>query len=414
MNYHQFSVPDFLADDYFLEWVLRPDVANDVFWLNWLQGHPDKKEEVAEARRLILLLRFPDRPIADERIAGMLQAIHAAADQAESRPAGNRRPPAPRQRVAAYFWRQLTYVGAVALVLCGLFAAHFLYRGAGTPSRLEALARQAILPEHAAETQLLLTGARTVVLSPKVSSLSYQGNGRIRIASQEAVEAENPGGFNVLVVPPGKRSVLALDDGTKVWVNSGSRLVYPVSFTGNERRVYLDGEAYFEVQHNAQKPFLVETQQMDVQVLGTSFNVTAYPGEQTSSAVLVNGSIGLIANKTTLFGKISRQLTPNQQAVYHQREQQLQVREVQVEDYISWKEGYLLAREMPLRTILARLERYYNRRITLRDVRQEQQTFTGKLDLKQDITEVMDLLATTTELDYLLSERSTAPEHPLE
>ncbi|CAG5068434.1 hypothetical protein DYBT9623_01165 [Dyadobacter sp. CECT 9623] len=256
-------------------------------------------------------------------------------------------------------------------------------------------------------TKLVLADQRTINLERQNSSLVYEGNGnRIQIDSATAVDQEVAGQeFNTLIVPYGKRSVITLSDGTKIWVNSGSKLVYPAHFDSKQREVYVEGQAYFAVSHAADHPFFVHTKNMKVQVFGTEFDVSAYADDQQTSTVLVKGSIELTANQQSIFKAQKRKLEPGMRAVYVAGKGSLEVKQVNVGEYISWKNGYLALTRAPLAGILKKLARYYDVDIQLTEMESGSRTFSGTLDLQEDITKVLDIVAAGTSLTYQQSER---------
>ena len=395
MAYQNFSVDDFLNDDFFISWVLNPDSENELFWTTWQENNLSKRAEIQEARDILLALRFKEEMPSPERISLMLSNIHAAIDRAETAEIPTRTMPV--------WWYSAAKVAASLLLLLGI--GWWLFEGlkAGE-NQMELIAGQTDLGQ-ATETLLLLSDNRVITLKNEESAISYDSSGRIQVGTESVAEAGKTA-YNTLVVPYGKRSMLTLQDGTKVWVNSGSKLVYPVTFASNERRVYLEGEAYFDVTHDANKEFLLETKDLKIRVLGTGFNVSAYANDHHVSAVLVNGSIELTANKNAFLGKIKKRLVPNNRAVYSPSEEALQVTDVDVEKYVTWKEGYLVLRRMPLAQLLTRLERYYDIKVDISEPTLGQETFTGRLDLKQDLEEVISTICAATSLHYTRTGRS--------
>lgn len=174
--------------------------------------------------------------------------------------------------------------------------------------------------------------------------VTYDKKGQILINDTVAVpgEKENLDHLNTIRVPYGKRSTLILADGSKVYLNSGSSLVYPAVFAKDKREVYLDGEAYFEVSKEARRKFVVQTAYKAVEVLGTKFNVSVDKRQSLFEAVLVTGKIGLESNT----GKI--ELIPNQYYGYDPDSGQDELKTVDARDYISWIEGRLRFNREPL------------------------------------------------------------------
>jgi len=178
---------------------------------------------------------------------------------------------------------------------------------------------------------------------------------------------------NTLIVPYGKRSTLILSDGSKVWLNSGSVLEFPAQFTGNNREVRLtSGEMYIEVASDSQKPFHVRTSDFNVKVYGTKFNVSAYD-DSPKSVVLVEGRVSLqSANKKETI------LSPNEQAVYSDNGT-FHTQKVHVNQFISWKNGYLEFDKTPMTEVLKQIGRYYNLSFDFdNDVNLLKRTCTGK------------------------------------
>ena len=233
-------------------------------------------------------------------------------------------------------------------------------------------------------------------------TLDLKGNANIHYESDEFFVNTGQGdekqkietakdAYSTLAVPYGRRAEVQLADGTKVWLNSGSRLVYPNTFNGDRREVFLQGEAFFDVSHNAAKPFHVYAKNVDVKVLGTSFNVRAYEDETTMSTVLVEGSVALSDMNQP---KIMTQLKPTQMAV-HEAGSSFVRSVVKTETYTSWKEGYLYMQNQSITYVIKTLIRYYNVPIQL-DINDGERYFSGRLDLQTDLREVMDAIALTT------------------
>jgi transmembrane sensor len=188
-----------------------------------------------------------------------------------------------------------------------------------------------------------------------------------------------------VIIPYGKRSEITLADGTRIWLNAGSQLSYPVNFTGNSREVYLAGEAFFEVESDPSKPFHVITGDMKIRVTGTRFNVTSYANDPTTQAVLLSGKVSAAKNQ-----RFARpvELEPGERIVYNKQEDNMEKDHVDVELYASWVNGYLRFDNEPVENIFKKLERYYNKNI-LTEKLSGQPKFTGKLDLADDLEKVL-------------------------
>ena len=198
---------------------------------------------------------------------------------------------------------------------------------------------------------------------------------------------------NKILVPYGKRTDVVLSDSTHIYINAGSKLVYPRTFEKGVREVLLEGEAYFDVARNEKCPFIVKTNGMDVQVLGTSFNVRAYCDEDSTAVVLAKGSVEVGAGKRD--GKI--RLAPNEMLVCTAGTTSVQT--VDVAEYVGWKDDMLVVNGKPVGTVLRQLERYYNCSIKT-DERTVGRLLSGKLNLHADVRNVMESICLLLDVRY--------------
>ena len=187
-----------------------------------------------------------------------------------------------------------------------------------------------------------------------------------------------------MIVPFGKYNSLQLSDGSKVWINSGSRLVYPPAFSGKTREVYLQGEAYFEVAKDPGKPFYVKTDRFRVEVKGTRFSVQANEREELFTTLLLEGEVSLTIGQDKSASGTETKLNPGNIASLTENGKNFRVMPVDhPENYVAWKNGYLLFSDEPLSELLQRVSRYYNIVIELRNSSRSVK-ISGKLDLKDD------------------------------
>lgn len=237
------------------------------------------------------------------------------------------------------------------------------------------------------EVTLTVSDKEEIALSD-TSVVTYDKKGQIVINDTVAVrkEKKDKGELNTIYVPYGKRSTLVLADGTRVYLNSGSSLVYPVAFSKDKREVYLDGEAYFEVAKEPQRRFIVQTGSKAIEVLGTKFNVSVDKSLHLFEAVLVVGKIALEAGA----GRI--ELAPNQCYVYRSDSGDEELKTVDVRDYISWTEGRLRFNREPLSRVIRKLEKSYNIEIELLRPKYLEYQISGNLDLRNTAEETMDVL----------------------
>lgn len=246
-------------------------------------------------------------------------------------------------------------------------------------------------------TRLILSGKEEIEIYTDESRIEYAGNGNvIKIDASDKVNQvvrEGEVAVNTVVVPYGKRTQITLSDNSTIWLNSGSKLIYPARFENDKREVYLEGEAIFEVSHDAEHPFYVATRNLEVKVLGTVFNVSAYTDEATTSTVLESGSVELAYNGTNLFGKSREKMVPGMLAVFDPSSGNVKQTQVNTKLYTSWREGYLVFERKPLDEIIKKISRYYNVSVELSDQELAAETFSGQLDLKKSAANVLALIA---------------------
>jgi transmembrane sensor len=225
-----------------------------------------------------------------------------------------------------------------------------------------------------------------------------------RVAYDTSINNTTEITWHTLTVPRGiKRVQVTLADGTLVWLNTASSIKYPTAFTGKERIVELTGEAYFDVKHDATKPFAVRTKDVTVNVLGTGFNVSAYDDDAQSNVVLVKGSVALNAKGPS--GMLVKQLMPGNMASFQSGAGSIAVTAVKTDEYVSWKDGYLIFRQTPLLQIIKRISRYYDVQINTSDLIHSDETFSGRLDLQNNIEDIMNLVCLGTSYIYLPKEQ---------
>ena len=205
----------------------------------------------------------------------------------------------------------------------------------------------------------------------------------------------------------GMRTQFNLPDGTVAHLNSGSKLTYPLPYDKNERRVRLTGEAYFDVSHNPDKPFIVSVNddKMCVRVLGTTFNIQAFADEETIHTTLVDGSVNL--ELQTKSGEYKdQQLVPSEKASYNLLNNELIIQVVDTESEIGWTEGRLIFKHTPLPEVLRKLSHYYNVEFDVRNSIINTYTFTGTFENKQ-LFQILNYLKISSNIDSKINEITT-------
>ena len=194
--------------------------------------------------------------------------------------------------------------------------------------------------------------------------------------------------YSEITVPYGQMSQLTLSDGTKIWLNSGTILRYPEKFAEKCRSVSIDGEAYFEVAKMARKPFIVNTTDLKVKVLGTSFNVSAYKEDAMTAVTLVEGKVAI----QDCAGKTIATLSPGQLATKNKSSNILELQDVETSFYDAWKDGKIYFDDESLDQIALKLERWFNVEITFADQRLKSHRFTGTILKNKPVDQIMQAL----------------------
>jgi transmembrane sensor len=191
--------------------------------------------------------------------------------------------------------------------------------------------------------------------------------------------------------PMAAKTKFFLPDGTVVWLNSGSKLVYPDIFAGNTREVVLSGEGYFDVMENPEKPFVVKTDKINVTAYGTAFNVMAYPDDTEIEATLVSGSVK-VEDKCTGY---KYRLQPSYQFAMDSNKSNLSVSKVDTRFFTSWKDGKLIFKNEPFEMVARKLERWYNCTIYLSNPDLKDIRYTGNIEM-ETLRELLELISITT------------------
>ena len=207
--------------------------------------------------------------------------------------------------------------------------------------------------------------------------------GYIYVRKMEEIRLAN----NIVTVPVGQRVNLQLPDGTSVWLNASSEIIYPAYFSGSTREIHLNGEAYFEVEHNASKPFIVHTETFDIKVLGTKFNVEAYKGMEGFTTALMEGSVEVTDRKNK---DKSVRLYPAQKVAF--RNGELCKSPIDNYDVYRWREGLICFKETRFADLMRQLEKNYGVRILINNEAVKEKVFSGKFRTTDGIDNALRLL----------------------
>ena len=309
--------------------------------------------------------------------------------------------------------RLITYWSSsvAAILIIGLF----IYYSVGFPDTQDAINTKtefAIITPGRPQARLILPDGnvkeldnltRTIetqfiegVKNDYLSGLSYS---QVKIDTSNLSAAEI---YNTLVVPAGGFYPIELSDGTQVWINSESELRFPVKFLSGKREVFLKGEALFVVKRDSTKPFIVNINNASIEVLGTTFNVNTYADNQCIYTTLVNGSIKFISNKN----KQEVTLKPGTQSVTDTITGNTSIREVDVKNYISWREGRFIFDEMSLELIMCQLQRWYDIDVFYQNSMIKKHKFRGVINKDMPLEKVLDMISEATDIKFNVKNRT--------
>lgn len=371
----------FIENPLFLKWIFNSGPAVDAYWEQYLLENPEEKEQLFELKTLLTELKYQDDPFSVSEKAELEKRVMRKIEQDTRQ---NQR----RQLVQTF----MKYA-AVALVFTAV-GGLLVYLNMGKESMYMDFVKQTIMIPSSAQGPLLITsGGSSVNLKKSSSTVDYSQNGSVVLNNDSVLQTsdEDSNTMNQLVIPYGNQSRVVLSDNTVVWLNAGSRLVYPTHFNDKTREVMLIGEAFFEVAKNPDKPFVVKASGIDVRVLGTKFNVSAYAEDNLIQTVLNEGSVAIRRAGAKFYEK-DIIISPNQMASFYKTSNDTEISKVSAEDYSLWTKGLISFNEVDFSRVIKKVERFYNISIQFSDRQKEIMRISGKLDLKRSRKEVIEYL----------------------
>ncbi len=366
-KYENFTPVDFLKDKNFLRWQIFKEEEDALFWNRVMEENPSTRTAIEEA--LILYheeIKLNDFNIPRTEITNSLTSLQNQIREKK------------KDKTRALLLR----VSAVAASLALIVSLTMVLTRERNHVDISTFATSFSSSDdlYSSDTKLIVSEQNTVILNNKESTIQYEEE-TIK-ADDNLIVKEELSSYNQLITPYGKRSVITFSDGTKAWVNAGSKLTYPVEFGKSKREIYIDGEIYIEVAEDKSRPFIVKTRQMDINVLGTKFNVSAYEADMLNSVVLAAGSVRI----SPTAGNKKVTLAPNQ--IYSYSHGNGSVEEVDASIYTLWTKGLYQFESEVLANIIVRLERYYGVKIDC-DSTIATLKCSGKLDMKDDLEKLL-------------------------
>ncbi|WP_442591846.1 FecR family protein [Pedobacter sp. AW31-3R] len=297
-----------------------------------------------------------------------------------------------------YYWWS-----AAAILLLGMSIAYLSFRE--IPS-ITTIARAKDIRPGTNKAILTLGNGKQIALSNDRSgklasedhtTISKTDSGKVVYEPEKGLHHDQVV-YNTITTPAGGQFQLRLADGTNITLDASSSISFPVVFSGKQRAVTMTGQAYFEVAHDKDKPFIVKTAAQNIEVLGTHFNVNAYENEQAVKTTLLTGSIRLKAAGHQAI------LKPGEQALVLPAAQRLEVGPADMEESIAWQQGYFRFRQEDIHAVMRKISRWYNIEVTFEGAVPAEK-FSGTISRYKDISQVLGMLEYSKSVHFKLSGR---------
>lgn len=374
----RYTIENIIENPLFYKWVFNPTSELDLYWAHYIKKHPVDENLILELKSSIRNLELNNNKLREAEKLELALKISKRLDKEDQKVK-------KKSQVLGF----IKYA-AVAIIFFSI-GAMFVYTNIEKEDLGKYISEMEI-PKSFNSPMLILPEGKSIAINDGESTLDYSQSGEIMLNKDSIIQAVQPSKINQLVMPHGSSSKVVLSDGSVVWLNAGSSLVYPSTFTNKSREVVLFGEAYFKVAKNQEKPFLVQTSALEIKVLGTEFNVSAYPEDNVIQTVLKEGSVALRrigAPKTEKYII----LKPNQLASFDKSTQLSSITYVNTDFYTLWIDGLLCFENLDFNRVIRKVERFYDINIQLEDPLSGSVHISGKLDLKQNKDEVLEYLS---------------------
>jgi hypothetical protein len=368
------EIEKYVDNALFFRWVYEPDDDLNAYWNLYIGNHPEEKELLLSLKNELQVFQIRNEQLSENRKKELSERIAMKIGQ--------------KQQMGKIrgLGRVLLKYAALA-VLFGMIGGGIVFLQFKQEPQFEKF-RYFGVQEIAGTPTLILSNGSKINLDSHLPTIKFVGN-RIVFNNDSAIAIpQSDDMLNQLIMPYGCRGQIVLNDQSVVWLNAGSRLLFPTRFTADERNVFLFGEAFFEIEHDKQKPFRVETADYNIRVLGTKFNVSAYPDDNLSQTVLVEGSIKLTTKTDKLFSP-DYYLKPNEILSYSHQTGEINTQKADPDLYTLWKDGLVPFKNESFSKVIEKIERYYDIQIKLENPDDNDIKLDGKLNLKNDKYEVL-------------------------
>jgi len=365
----------------FIKWIFNPDPLTEIYWQQYQDEHPMEKNQLLDLKQNLKDLRFKNdllHPVEKQELAHLIRTKIKANLASKSH----------RLWIGSF----MKYA-AMALIFASIGGAIVYTNMDKSLPYQEFACKMTQIPTSTQGPILITSNGENVNLKKSNSTVDYTPNGTILLNNDSVIQpnADVSDVLNQIIIPYGNQSKIVLSDSTAVWLNAGSRLVYPTLFKDKTREVMLFGEAFFEVAKNPSKPFIVKVFDLEIKVLGTQFNVSSYEEDEVIQTVLKEGSVD-IRRSGNLFFEHHTVIKPNQMATYNKTTNDTQIHDVDADYYTMWTKGLISFEDMDFNRVIKKVERFYNIQISFSDQEKKIMRISGKIDLKHGRKEVMEYL----------------------
>lgn len=377
--YDEFEVSDYLKDRSFLFWRFFITDESDSFWNDFADRYPGQIDNLKKAINITDSTSLKSVDLTAQEQDDIEDIYLRTKEMYRSR----------KQKV-----RHLAYYFSAAACLAIICTISVLFP---FQSKLKSELVAEVFADSMFKGIQLVFGPKDIVSFEKNADIIINKDGKIQVAvnydTTSFVKEARNGQPIKLIVPEGKQSSLLLSDGTRIWVNAGSAVSFPSAFQGNRRKISLEeGEVYLEVTPDKKKPFVVNTSFGEVKVLGTCFNISDYSTDKVKSVVLAEGLVEVkMAESKGLI------LKPNQMLSI--ASETYDVKQVDINDHIRWKDGVIQFSNEKLETLMLKLSRYYGVDFVCEESL-KQKTCTGKMVLFDSMTDVLNTLSDIFHIQY--------------
>lgn len=378
------DIEEFILDDRLFQWAKSGSTDSGFDIDFYKQQHPGSEEKIELAVAVIRGLKVVEESEPTSQAYKMQRFTQMMSEH-------QRQQQQHQQQRTLRYKKALDYVASIAAMLFICVGSYYFFYEAKNREKTDLTAAMMDSLNQFGQVQILLDGKQAAGFDKNNAEIRVDKDGTVVVDGKQIAASKGREILvNQVIVPYGKRSKIILPDGSLLWINAGSCISYHSDFAKN-RKLNVQGEVFLDVKRDETHPFIVKTSHLEVRVLGTSFNVTDYSKDSQPAVVLVRGSVDVKVDN-----KENKRLSPNQRLAMANGT--VEVGEVDVYNYICWKDDVMNFDGKPLSYVLKSLSRYYDTKIEITSEIEDEICY-GSLDLNCSIDEVLESISLTTPLN---------------